>query len=318
MAAVPGATLSTDVAGETVALVWLALAKAVTYVGTLTLAGAVAAVVLLKTRVEPAAGPGIGGGEAPVRAVAVVAGVLVAVAALTRAWAQTYSVFGLDEPVTLELVRLIALESRWGSWWIWQAAAAALALVAAAWLWSRRPGGWGVAGLAALALAITLPTGGHAVAAGDATPLAWTLQGLHTLAGGLWVGTLAALVAVLWTAPRDADGDRRVSALVHAYSPLAMLAVGTILVTGGWTTVLYVHGWADLWTGEWGRTLLVKALLVAATGLVGVYNWRRLRPRLPESAAVTRLGRTARAELSLALLVLLATAVLVHLPKPHE
>jgi putative copper export protein len=62
--------------------------------------------------------------------------------------------------------------------------------------------------------------------------------------------------------------------------------------------------------------LFLKLVGVTGVALSGAYNWRRLKPRLGTEQATGQLHRSAAAETGLALLVLLATAILVALPTP--
>ena len=72
-----------------------------------------------------------------------------------------------------------------------------------------------------------------------------------------------------------------------------------------------------LFNSGWGRILLVKLALVAATAAIGGWNWRRVRPTLGASGSSDRLQKSARAELAVGAMVVLATAVLVGLPLPR-
>ena len=98
--------------GESLALVLLAAAKWITYLGLFGLTGAVACRGLL-----PAAFLRDPSGRVAERPLVVIVGgaaVLLVLGAAARLYAQTWSVFGLDEPVTAELMRVIAVDSRWG------------------------------------------------------------------------------------------------------------------------------------------------------------------------------------------------------------
>ena len=55
-----------------------------------------------------------------------------------------------------------------------------------------------------------------------------------------------------------------------------------------------------------------------AVGAVGAYNWRSVKPRLEDPEASKLLMRTGKIELAFAAVVLVLTAVLVHLPMPGE
>ena len=300
---------------ESFALVLLAAAKWITYAGLVGLTGAVAIRRLLPS---PAGAPGPAGGSVDrrVRAVAAVSAAALLAGAAARLYAQTWSVFGLDEAVTPELVRVIAVESRWGSGWRPQAAFAALAALAAV-CWRLRPrAGWWLMAFAAAGAWFTLPLTGHAMSFDTRAP--WLLQAAHGIGAGLWVGTLAALAAVAGGLAERPRGHRRVAALVGRFSPLAVAAVGSVAVTGGLAAAFYVGGFAELGTTGYGRVLLVKAVLFLAAGAVGAWNWRRLTPRLGDAAGTRALLRSARLELILAAGVLAATAVLAHLAMPGE
>lgn len=320
---------------ESFALVLLAAAKWITYAGLVGLTGAVAIRRLLDppAGAAEAAGGGVDrqGGALPaskaangvaeavdrrIRAVAAASAAALLAGAAARLYAQTWSVFGLDEPVTPELVRVIAVESRWAAGWRPQAAFAALAALAAAG-WRLRPrAGWWFMAFAAAGAWVTLPLTGHAMSADTRAP--WLLQAAHGIGAGLWIGTLAALVAVAGGLVERPQGHRRVADLVGRFSPLAVAAVGSIAVTGVLTAALYVGGVADAETTDYGRVLICKVLLFLAAGAVGAYNWRRLTPRLGNEAGTRALLRSARLELALAAGVLAATAVLVHLAMPGE
>lgn len=300
--------------GESLALVLLAAGKWITYLGLFGLTGAVACRGLL-----PAAFLRDPSGRVAERPLVVIVGgaaVLLVLGAAARLYAQTWSVFGLDEPVTAELMRVIAVDSRWGTWWRPQAGFAGIAAVAAGcWAWRTRVGWWMTAGAAAGAW-VTLPLTGHATSFGTHVP--WIAQTVHGIGAGLWVGTLAVVVAVSFRLVRHPGGHARVSELVGRFSPLAVAAVVTLAGSGVLTAVLYLDALAELWTTAWGRTLALKVGLFAATGAVGAYNWRRLTPRLGDAPGTAALLRSARLELALAIVLLAVTAVLVHLAMPGE
>ncbi len=301
--------------GESFALVLLAGAKWITYVGSIGLTGAVAMGRLL----APATGVvelGGGGVERQLRILAAGSAGLCVLAAAARLYAQTWSVFGLDEPVTLELVRVVGIESRWASGWQRQAGVAVLAAAAVV-VWTRQPRiGWWLTAFAAAGAWTTLPVTGHA--ASFDTRLPWLAQVVHGLGAGAWIGTLAALAAVTSRLARHPAEQGRVGDLVRRFSPIAVAAVATIATSGVATGVLYVGSVADLWSTGYGRALLLKVVLFLATGAVGAYNWRRLTPRLGDMAGTRALLRSARLELTLAAGVLFVTAVLVHLAMPRE
>ena len=309
--------------GETLALASLSLAKGVTYLGFFGLVGAVAVRLVVvpvccrRGTIGPEVFPAV---DRQLCRLALGSAVLLACAAAARLYAQTYSVFGLDERVTIDLMQLVALETRWGTQWFPQLRATLFAIGAVVLLRVRPGVGWWFMATAAAALAVTLPMTGHAMSHPGGVGLPWTVQVGHGVAGGLWLGTLAAMLATV-RSPGVRSVDEQASltaALVNVFSPLAVAAVVTVVVSGVVTASLYLDDWSQLWRTSYGLTLVGKVVLVLATGAVGAYNWRRLRPRLGTAPGRATLIRSAGLELALAGVVLAVTAVLVHLPLPLE
>ena len=316
--------------GESLALALLTGAKWVTYLGLMGLTGAIAVSRLFapagadagpgEGAILPGVGaldePGSGALDPRLRLVAAGSASILVLGAAARLYAQTWSVFGLDEPVTLELVRVIAVESRWAGGWRLQAGAAVLAAVAVVG-WCRQPRlGWWPAALATAGAWITLPLTGHA--ASFQSPLPHLAQVAHGIGAGLWIGTLAAFAALAPRLGRKPQGHGCIAGFVRRFSTLAIAAVATVALSGVATGVFYLGSMDDLRTTGYGRALLLKAGLFLVTGAVGAYNWRWLTPRLGDAEGTGRLLRSARLELLLAAAVLLVTAVLVHLAMPSE
>ena len=67
----------------------------------------------------------------------------------------------------------------------------------------------------------------------------------------------------------------------------------------------------NLWGTRYGITLLVKLGILGVVALTGFYNWWFVQPSLGTDAATVHLRRSARVEVTVAILVLLVTAVLV-------
>jgi len=145
---------------------------------------------------------------------------------------------------------------------------------------------------------------------------------IHMTAAALWIGTLFVLVAAgLPAVLRAPLGERRgplVADLIARFSPLALVASGLLVATGlvtAWRHLGSVHA---LWTSSYGITLLIKLVFVAIVIAAGAWNWRRMSPRLGTEEAAHDIRRSATVEVSVALLVLVITAVLVGLPAPAE
>lgn len=148
------------------------------------------------------------------------------------------------------------------------------------------------------------------------------VKSVHALAGGLWVGTLFCLAvfaipAVLRSRLSSERRGAAVATLVRAFSPLALVAVPVLIGCGVITAWRNLHGWEHLWSTPYGYALLAKLALVAAVAGFGAWNWRRQLPRLGSESTARDVWRSARAEVSIAGLVLLVTAILVSLPSPE-
>src|SRR5205823_3697358 len=119
---------------------------------------------------------------------------------------------------------------------------------------------------AAAAVLVVPGTSGHA---GQTSPrgLAIALDWLHLAAGAIWVGGLIGLL-VLW---RSLPVARRVAGLVVSvprFSNTALVSVLVLLGTGIGATVIHMPTLPALWQTSYGKTILVKASLLAAAILL--------------------------------------------------
>ncbi|MBX9929560.1 MAG: CopD family protein [Gemmatimonadaceae bacterium] len=244
-------------------------------------------------------------------------------ATLAQLVAQHAAVFGTDAALSRATFVTLLVRADWGrTWWLAFAAASAVGGLAVR---LRRPTAraWVAIAVAALALAASQPASGHPAA----TLHPWRaiiVQTVHLLAGGAWIGTLGALTFVavpaavrLPLAPPE-HADARVAGLVRAFSPIALGGTAIVAASGLFRAWEGLGSVAALWSSEYGRVLLLKLALLAITLGTGAYNWRRVLPALGEPRASAALHRSARVELAAAVLVLVATAVLVATPMPGE
>ena len=229
-----------------------------------------------------------------------------------RVWTHTVAAFGFAD-ASLDNIKLIALQSRWGQGWKVQLAAA-LILTIACTITSRRREAWPFATLAALVFTFTIPLLGHA--AGDM--LREALHGVHVLAAGIWLGTLAVVLAVRIPNVKP-DSSAPVSGrhvrliILRNFWPIALPSAATAVAAGVVAAYLYVGALSNLWTTAYGRVLLLKVALVGAIGGCGFVNWRRLKRMIPYetgSLAIIVL------EAVLAITVVLATALLTETAHP--
>jgi copper transport protein len=174
-------------------------------------------------------------------------------------------------------------------------AAALVAILAVSGRRRRWPLLWIACGVAAL----TLSLAGHA--AGSA-PLAVGVAAdvLHLLAAAAWIGILA-----VGTTLKPTADLRRIS-------PIAMAAVGTIVVSGIVQTVRNVGSIAALVSTAYGREIDLKIILMLAALGVALLSRRAL------ARGTFAIGHWLKLELWLLTAVLAVTAVLVESPLPRE
>ena len=217
----------------------------------------------------------------------------------------------------LPQVTSLLLYTTWGWDWIAQVCAAVALALGGRQAGLGRVTGWALASVAALVLAWTPAFAGHAVSSDRWPALAVLADGIHVLGAGAWLGAMAALAVALVLARRSGQG-RIGSALVAAFTPLALVGSGLVVVSGLFSTWVHLTALSDLWASRWGRVLLLKLALLAAMMALGAWNWRRAGPALRASGDVGPMLRSVRAELAVGALLVLATAVLIGTAQPGE
>jgi copper transport protein len=177
--------------------------------------------------------------------------------------------------------------------------------------------------LAAAATVLLVPgAAGHAAQTAP-RGVSLMLDGLHLIAGSIWVGGLVGLLILGASVP----AARRVACLVVAvprFSNVALVSVLLLLGTGIGATVIHMPTLPALWQTSYGKTILVKVALLGAAMLLAAVNLVRTRPRLiasgrrPElgAPAATLLRRLAGGETLLVWSAVVAAAVLSSLPPP--
>jgi putative copper export protein/methionine-rich copper-binding protein CopC len=245
------------------------------------------------------------------------AALLLAAAAVLRLWLQSVALHGAERAWSTPLLSIMLRDTGWGRAWVAQVFL--FAVLGAAIAWARPARDRFAAALAFTATAglCTIPAlSGHAAGATGAGRLIVVNDAVHVFAAGAWIGTLALLLFIV--IPRLAR-DRSVADAadaVDAFSPLALAAAALVAASGAINTLAHLNTPAELWTTEYGRTLLVKLAFVALVALMGFVNWRFVRPHVRATGSVGRLRLAASGEVAFAVLVLAATAVLTGQPRP--
>src|SRR3989442_3953107 len=171
-----------------------------------------------------------------------------------------------------------------------------------------------VGSVAAAAMLAGFTVSSHAVGSG---PTAIVLDWAHLLGTSLWVGGLLPLCLALRGVSNDPRGVRA-RLLVPRVSRTAAIAVAGLAVTGAYSALVHVPSLRALTVTTYGRTLLIKLLLVLPAVALGAYNRFVLRPRMegqrPAGGAPHRLLRSLSVEITLGATILLVVAVLTITP----
>lgn len=165
-------------------------------------------------------------------------------------------------------------------------------------------------GLTLLALAagglVTWPLTGHAGAA-PLAPVIVAADMVHLAAMSVWLGGLATLTAFLLRGTHP----RVLGVLLPAWSRWAAMAVVWLIAGGTLQAVVQVGSVGALWHTEYGRLLLAKITILAATLAVASYARRLVRRAQVPAAGASRMRWTVGAEVLATVVVLGLSAVLV-------
>ena len=214
----------------------------------------------------------------------------------------------------------VATGTQWGHGWLVGVAGIVVALIGLS-IPAKATAGWLVAAIGALALALSAPLTGHAIASAHYRWTAVTSDFIHLAAAGAWVGGLVAVVLAGLPALRRASEADRASGgrrLVRTYHGVATVGVAVVLLTG------FVNAWlrlgvvSDLWTTAYGQVLVVKLLLFVGLAWFGYRHWRTVVDTDWIDSSAARFRRTASMELGVGVLVLAATAVLLSASTPAD
>ena len=136
-----------------------------------------------------------------------------------------------------------------------------------------------------------------------------TVDALHLVAGGIWVGALVAVAVRLWRARSSGEA---VIAVVRRYSRLALGLVVVLASAGTVSAFQLVPTWDDVWTTGYGRLLVAKVgLFAAALVLAAIGRWGGLRSR-----RLWLLRRSMSAEGAVAVAVLVVAGLLANIAPP--
>jgi len=179
--------------------------------------------------------------------------------------------------------------------------------------------GWRLLAIGGFLTAASGPFAGHGWSSAQRA-VAAPVHLVHSLAAGVWLGSLAVLVLValpFLIKRKDSEGRSPEAApWVASFSRVALIGVLLLLATGVANSWVHVGGPRNLVGTLYGRTLLVKTALLLLAGLLGLYNWRQVRPALEQTGRPGLLKLPATVELLVGFAVLLVTAILLVLSPP--
>lgn len=205
-------------------------------------------------------------------------------------------------PTTTDIALLVR-QTAWGQGWSVLAAIALTGALSAAF---SAPLAWRA--LVAVAIAVAMSGLGHAAA--DESPLVGrTLDAMHVLAMGAWLGTL---VGVATGAAHQLTNDE--PTVWPRFSRLATIAAPLTVLTGVGSAFrrVWSASLAEILASDYGRLLLLKAVIVLVMLALGAWHRKSVsRSHIPVVWGV-------RLEVLLAVIVLFATAVLTGSPPPGE
>jgi copper transport protein len=184
------------------------------------------------------------------------------------------------------------------------------ALLFLAWLTDRDVFLW-PAFLIGLVFVSGLSLSGHSAADAGSSWKSELADWAHLSAACLWIGGLVQLVAVVW----PLVPDLRRSALL-AFSRLATVCVGVLLLAGVYLAILRLPQLSDLWTTGYGQILLVKIGLVGLAFAWGGLHKLRAVPVIARDGTVPRLRASLAGESMVGMIVLLVAAFLVNAKPP--
>ncbi|MCI4371144.1 MAG: CopD family protein [Thermoplasmata archaeon] len=178
---------------------------------------------------------------------------------------------------------------------------------------------WAIQGSVAVAVAALVAGsfGTHAAADTTLPAIGVAADAAHLAGVGLWLGGLAAIVAVRHLF-RDEEAAPLARIILGRFSYMAAYAVGLVLVGGLVLTLLLVGTWDGLFGNAYGWVVLGKITLFAPMVALGAYNRYWLIPKTVDTErpeeAVRHLVSNVRYETALGVAILVLAGLLTSMP----
>jgi copper transport protein len=156
---------------------------------------------------------------------------------------------------------------------------------------------------------------------------------LHFIADALWFGSQMAIVLILLPALLRYRRNGSIQPLMDAlnrFSPVAYTGVALFILSGFFNAKVHIPSWYAFFNSVYGKTLIIKMILIGLMMLVSVLTVFFVRPRIKRaakagagiedrlSAMVEGLVFWLRVNPALGAGVLLATSVMFSYPVPYN
>lgn len=207
--------------------------------------------------------------------------------------------------VDLTVLQTVLLRTSFGQIWLWRILIAlAVAIVAFRATPEVRLETAILSGLLLASIGLT----GHAAMEQGVRGIGHrTIDAVHLLSGGYWVGAVAALPFVL----RPARPSELTYEILRRSSDLGVIAVVLVIASGVFNAFFIVQDWPDILNFSYGRVLLAKVCLVVAMVIIACANRFVLTPTFRQGASSFRsLRRSVLVETLIGGLVVLAASLL--------
>jgi copper transport protein len=240
------------------------------------------------------------------------ASLVVILSAFARLFLESEMMSAMPGMQTMSMTDM-AMRTQWGVALRLELGAALVSLASFGLAMKRVRGAWLTATVSAILLAATPALAGHAAASPKFTSLMIATDFLHVLGGASWLGSLMAVMVVGVPLSLTRGGVERwssVASLVNSFSPVAMVSVSVVVVSGVIASWVHLERLSALWQTAYGQVLLLKLALAVITLTIGAYNFRRVQPQLVNEPGVARLKRSAILELGFGFMILLVTGFL--------
>lgn len=289
--------------------------RAVMYLAALTIIGSCAFILLIATRVSHLSGSQLELSAVlpATRRLARWATVVLACAMVARLLAQGFMVTEGESMIVMPLLQ----STIWGWGWL-LGAAATVAIAGALAAKEGRRATWRIAAAGTMVLALSFSLTGHATSV-NFPAVHVLLDAVHVMAAGGWLGTLFVVSTIglrtVLMLPVQERGHAAAE-LINAFSTFAITCVATLALTGVVAAWSHLPTFSALWQTPYGSALFRKLIFIGFTGLVGIYNWRVVKPRLTDPGTIPTLRKSARVELAIGVAVVILTAILVGTSPP--